>query len=52
MAAECDKSLEAVEKKNKNRDARSMRPVEKDPAWDALRSQPRFIAVLKKIGLE
>jgi len=23
-----------------------------DPAWDALRSQPRFIAVLKKIGLE
>jgi len=23
-----------------------------DPGWDALRSQPRFIAVLKKIGLE
>jgi eukaryotic-like serine/threonine-protein kinase len=23
-----------------------------DPAWDRLRSQPRFIAVLKKIGLE
>jgi TolB-like protein/predicted Ser/Thr protein kinase/cytochrome c-type biogenesis protein CcmH/NrfG len=23
-----------------------------DPAWDALRSQPRFIAALKKIGLE
>jgi serine/threonine-protein kinase len=23
-----------------------------DPAWDALRSQPRFITILKKIGLE
>jgi tetratricopeptide (TPR) repeat protein len=23
-----------------------------DPGWDALRSQPRFITVLKKIGLE
>jgi tetratricopeptide (TPR) repeat protein len=23
-----------------------------DPAWDGVRSQPRFIAVLKKIGLE
>ena len=23
-----------------------------DPMWDAIRSQPRFIAVLKKIGLE
>jgi hypothetical protein len=23
-----------------------------DPTWDTLRSQPRFIAVLKKIGLE
>jgi len=26
--------------------------LKNDPAWDALRSQPRFIAVLKKIGLE
>ena len=23
-----------------------------DPNWDAVRTQPRFIAVLKKIGLE
>jgi hypothetical protein len=23
-----------------------------DPAWDGVRSQPRFIALLKKIGLE
>jgi hypothetical protein len=23
-----------------------------DPTWDAVRSQPRFVALLKKIGLE
>ena len=48
---EKDEALASLEKGCTERDVR-LTILKVDPRWDALRSDPRFIAILKRIGLE
>jgi TolB-like protein/Tfp pilus assembly protein PilF len=48
---ETDKALASLEKGCAERDVR-LTLLKVDPRWDSLRSNPRFIAILKRIGLQ
>jgi predicted Zn-dependent protease len=51
LAGADSKALDWLEKAAEERTS-WLPELKMDPTWDALRSQPRFIALLKKIGLE
>jgi TolB-like protein/class 3 adenylate cyclase/Flp pilus assembly protein TadD len=48
---EKDEAFVWLEKACENREVRLCR-LKVDPRWDSLRSDPRFVAILKRIGLE
>src|SRR6266567_4160660 len=48
---EKDEAFTWLEKAYQDRDIRLCR-AKNDPRWDSMRSEPRFIAMLKRIGLE
>jgi TolB-like protein len=51
VLGEKDEAFTWLEKALEDRDMRLCR-VKVEPKWDALRSDPRFVAVLKRIGLD
>ena len=51
VLGERDEAFVWLEKAYQDRDMRLCR-LKVDPRWDALRSDPRFVAILKRIGLQ
>jgi hypothetical protein len=48
---EKDEAMTWLEKSSADRDLRLCR-LKAEPKWDSMRSDPRFIAFLKRLGLE
>jgi Tfp pilus assembly protein PilF len=51
MAGENDKAFEWLEKGYEEREGQSLTLLKVDPAYKNLRSDPRFLALLRKLGL-
>ena len=51
MLEERNEAFVWLEKAYQDRDMRLCR-LKVDPRWDAMRSEPRFVAILKRIGLQ